>query len=471
MSNQDQEIPGAKNTLVSEAEIAIQTYRWETSILRIYKDQRFYRSLLQYIPQYQDLKIPSVAWVAPGKDSSLGVKLGYNPALLGQITDNISLMYVQLHEINHIVLHHLTRTRGVQEWCKSEDRVYSQELDNIAMDIANNDLLIAYNKEVAGGQYALTPESYFMRTGQHTHRRLNEQGDLVEGPYARFEKCQTYEYYFKNLCSKHGATPGSASAVSAIAKEIAENLAKGGIPDAPGTHDLWEDGDISLIQEAIMEEKVREAIKEATAAKTIGKGSFSKMLEELYPIRETKYDWASLLKRSLKSGKFHDKRTNPHKLNRRMQGVPVKYLPTPLPAKAKVRDFSLVWITDTSGSMSPEDIMAGYSAGLGLKSYKPGLVFWAIEWDCIFQREFEIRTKADIRNHAPNMQGRGGTDFSAAIKYAIDKYRPDTLVYATDGYGCAGDREVTLGVNFIWLITKGGASPCDWGTQIYMKKD
>jgi predicted metal-dependent peptidase len=149
--------------------------------------------------------------------------------------------------------------------------------------------------------------------------------------------------------------------------------------------------------------------------------------------------------------------------------IPDIYLPSKYPSRVKVRDHKIVMILDTSGSMGRDDITQAMETVLSLKSFKPDLQFSVLEYDYVLQREYEIKKKKDIADNFKDVSGGGGTTFAPAIKYAVDNYKPDAIIYCTDGYGDAGAKEVVKGINFIWMLTTNGTSPCDWGIQIPME--
>jgi predicted metal-dependent peptidase len=46
--------------------------------------------------------------------------------------------------------------------------------------------------------------------------------------------------------------------------------------------------------------------------------------------------------------------------------------------------------------------------------------------------------------------------------------KPDLLLYFTDGYGTAPDRQP--GYPVMWVLTKDGRPPCGWGRVMHFKK-
>jgi predicted metal-dependent peptidase len=421
-------------------------------------------------------------WVQLAKDESLGISLGFNPIYLAKITDNQSLEGVLVHEMFHLIFKHFERTPAIVAWCKREDRIFSPDLLNKAQDIPINDMLISWAEPK--GNLNLNKDTWFYNNGCNTYH--NGKADFPN-PFANYEKEKQAEFYFKKMCDEHGAEPGSASKSDKALEEFKKAVEEAG--NSSGDHTWMQDtGDgsepaggpggiqgppslqgLSELHKSLLEETIREGIKEDIKSKNIGSGSLAQILGEIYPVKEVAYKWQNLLSRALRSGRFTERKLTNRREIRRLASVPSELLPFKYPSYESIKDFKVVMIVDTSGSMDPESLVQCYEMILSLKTHKPKLRFYVIEWDCQFQREFEIKSRKDIQDNLPNCAGRGGTEFHNAIAYAMEKYRPDTLVYATDGYGNAGSRSVLGRTSMIWMLSKDSQKPCDWGIHIPMK--
>ena len=58
-----------------------------------------------------------------------------------------------------------------------------------------------------------------------------------------------------------------------------------------------------------------------------------------------------------------------------------------------------------------------------------------------------------------HISGRGGTTFDQPIHYANDEYKPDCLVYCTDGYAPPPDVECNCPI--MWILCKNGSCEVD----------
>lgn len=126
-----------------------------------------------------------------------------------------------------------------------------------------------------------------------------------------------------------------------------------------------------------------------------------------------------------------------------------------------------VWVVlDTSGSMWDDSIMgqaigevAGIISGLRLQN----LTF--VSGDAgIGDVVNGVRSFNDIK---ARIVGGGGTDFRPPFELAMSvhkDYRPDMLVYVTDGYGPAPEAPPPFAT--IWCLIGSDSVPASWGTVI-----
>ena len=95
----------------------------------------------------------------------------------------------------------------------------------------------------------------------------------------------------------------------------------------------------------------------------------------------------------------------------------------------------------------------------------------------LIQCDDEIRNVATYTDRLPalsemgKLKGGGGTDFCPVFRY-VGKHpelKPDVLVYFTDGYGTAPDKQPAYPV--LWVLTPDSEIPATWGHSILMQKD
>ncbi len=110
---------------------------------------------------------------------------------------------------------------------------------------------------------------------------------------------------------------------------------------------------------------------------------------------------------------------------------------------------------DTSGSIDQEQLTKFFEQVYHI--WRQGVEVHVVECDTDIGRTYTYRGKL-----LPNMTGGGGTDFNAPIKYANERYKPDAIIYFTDGYG-----DVPLEkpkAKMMWIITPDG-SEVDYMTE------
>lgn len=108
---------------------------------------------------------------------------------------------------------------------------------------------------------------------------------------------------------------------------------------------------------------------------------------------------------------------------------------------------------DSSGSVNQEELQLFFSELYHI--WKQGAEIMVVECDVDIQRIYPYRGKT------PELvQGRGGTRFDAPIKWANEDYRPDALIYFTDGF--AAKPEVRCRVPLLWMISPNGLGAENW---------
>lgn len=119
-------------------------------------------------------------------------------------------------------------------------------------------------------------------------------------------------------------------------------------------------------------------------------------------------------------------------------------------------------VVDTSGSMLGGALEAAVSEARGvLAACGAGVTFVAA--DAVVQGSVsDVRT---VRELLGKLKGGGGTDFRPAFDALLARrQRPDVVIFATDGYGPAPEKEP---IPTIWLlIGKDPPKPAEWGAYV-----
>jgi len=114
-------------------------------------------------------------------------------------------------------------------------------------------------------------------------------------------------------------------------------------------------------------------------------------------------------------------------------------------------------VIDTSGSMT-EEMLSDISSELARMARTH--VVTVVECDTQVHDVYSYRPITSVA-------GRGGTDFRPPLEQEfLRKHKPDLIIYFTDGYGPAPDKQPRIPV--IWCLTEGGRMPAEWGREIRM---
>lgn len=117
---------------------------------------------------------------------------------------------------------------------------------------------------------------------------------------------------------------------------------------------------------------------------------------------------------------------------------------------------------DTSGSMSPEDLETALSELDGIIRHTKAEVE-VCSCDCEVQASGKVRS---WREAAKKLKGGGGTDFVPIFEFASANNKYDVVVVVTDGGGPAPQNR-PAGYETIWVeVGHYAMSPCEWGEHV-----
>jgi predicted metal-dependent peptidase len=210
-------------------------------------------------------------------------------------------------------------------------------------------------------------------------------------------------------------------------------------------HALWKyleglsSAEKELLQEAI-KQKIYEIIKR-TRSKEFGKlpAGLQTYLSEFEKSMLPSVNWRRVLRLfANSSAKTFIKNT----LKR-----PSKRYGTTPGIKIKHRNKLFV-VIDTSGSVAEDDLKEFFQEIYHI--WKQGAEVLVAECDTIIHQTYYYK------GQMPKVvKGGGGTDFNAPITYANTKYKPDAIIYFTDGY-CDAPK-VKSRFPIMWLLSTAGA--------------
>jgi predicted metal-dependent peptidase len=314
------------------------------------------------------------------------------------------------HEILHIIFKHLL----------VNEPTFDRKLLNIAMDLVVNQYI---------ERAQLPDESIFLTT----FPELNLLPD------------QTYFYYYKELeklqqnCNNNGNLKDSISA---------KNLASiGDNTHGLERHEQWREIfekskiDKDLI-DAFTENLIRIA-HDKTPLKSIGTlpAGIQIQLKNVLFKPTPLVDWRRILKLFAESSaKTRVKNT--------LKRTSKRYGTTP---GIKIKHFQKLLVAiDTSGSIGKTEYEVFFSELYHI--WRRGAEIQVVECDATIQKTYLYK------GETPNViHGGGGTDFNDPIRFGNEKYRPDGLIYFTDGY--AAVPTITPVFPILWVISPEGLPP------------
>ena len=131
----------------------------------------------------------------------------------------------------------------------------------------------------------------------------------------------------------------------------------------------------------------------------------------------------------------------------------------------------ILFMIDTSGSMSDKMIAAAYSEIKGaIDQFDGKLRGWLGFCDAAVVEPKPFGSVDDVKKIKP--LGGGGTSFTAIFKYVAEHMEkpPASIIILTDGYAPFPDEKSAMGIPVLWLINNEKVTP-PWGKVTRIKVD
>ena len=338
--------------------------------------------------------------------------LVYNPEFFDSLPDPI-LFWVFQHEIYHLALHHCTKRKPVD---KREHDLY-----NIAADLAIN-CLIKESLTCKRWPDACFPEKF----GFETHLSMEQYVELLRKKFPQ---------------SKGGGGRGEPG------KDDGSQKSPGGstIPKPFDDHDGWGESEVAG-------EIIRSKIEELEHRGKVWGNMPGDVKEMILEAQKTEISWRKYLKHYIGLSLASRPKPTMKKPHRRY-GYPFPG------TKRKHSDVKLVAI-DTSASVDDEQLAQFLAEINKLQKIQP---IHLVLFDTEIQKGPIPFKRKEVKFE---MDGRGGTCFQPVMDLiAESKYK--TVIMLTDGGAAAVEKPKNL-KDAIWVITKDGANPNDWGKTVKM---
>lgn len=380
-----------------------------------------------------------------------GVRITFGIDFLDSLSDS-ELDFVMMHEILHVVLQHCFR-----------GDVEDPEAYNIAADIVVNSNIMLENGMKAS---SITLSKYGIA--------MHVAPDGKEGHEYTAE--QVYAMLPKNLNKKgNNKSPGSA-----VGRAKKEN--KKGNNKSPGSADgrakkeiakdkhqpvwVWDDHsqwgkyeeDDTLRDVWVKRfEDAAEAIEIRDPSNTRGllPAFAERILKEL---KKTQTDWRTILNDFIQEEVVDYSFAPP---DRRFDDSPF-FLPDFNGKEDRVED--ILFMIDTSGSMSDDMIAAAYSEVKGaIDQFNGKLKGWLGFFDAAIIKPQPFSDENEFKIIKP--AGGGGTDFQIIFEYVFhhmsDKL-PASIIILSDGYAPFPLEKLAGGIPVLWLLNNEEVNP-PWG--------
>lgn len=352
-----------------------------------------------------------------------GFILVYNSKFVNRLRMD-TLIGVLHHEVRHVIYGHLFMTR-------------EQYPDNRALIIAQE---VSVNENI--------PEPLPRRC-----IRLKD--------YPRLKANQDTDTRYRLLAKRRRSEPPQAASTGV------HNGQRSGRAQKPvqtlDDHSRWQQvRDAGTFARGLIDARTQEVLRELPALSAYEKTIIEHMAKQqgfnpgdLYSDLATshsaqRFNWQNVLRRYV--GEFTEKAPS---LMRPPRRFPHLVGIVPGAASQSARPKVMVSI-DTSGSMS-DHILAEISRELTFLARNREI--WIVECDAEIHQVYRYHHVID------RISGRGGTDFTPPLRPSfLCKYRPDVVIFFTDGYGEAPASPPQVPV--IWVLTPEGERPVPWGHMI-----
>ncbi len=330
------------------------------------------------------------------------------------------------HEMLHIVLKHLFIMKNYS----------NKTLFNIAADLVVNQYIAT--AQLPTGGIVLDNFAY------------------LEPMYGiTLEKDKDVGYYYRQLDKTMKQNPKMTfeAAVSKL-----ETTGKDGHPqirikelldgqnEALQRHKFWEEFEkMSEGERKIAEYQANRIIKQTANRvkhkyKNYGNlpAGLAEKLAEILKGMEPKFNWRRVLRLFASTSNSSYIKNTIRRPSRRYGTVPG--------IKIKRRNRLLIAI-DTSGSIQQEELIEFFSEIYFI--WRQGAEIQIVECDTHIHKTYNYKGTPPVEIH-----GRGGTSFEAPMIYGNQEYRPDALIYFTDGYAPAPTNLPRFPV--LWIISSNG---------------
>ena len=421
------------------------------SRIRILDDYGFYGLLLMHIIFSIDEKCKTAA--------TDGQRIYFGPVFLESLSDN-ELDIIMMHEILHVVLLHVLRGEDLEN-----------ERFNIACDIVvNSNIMLerGQTKPISLSKFgelmhlAPTGKEGYLYTAEEIYEMLQPQkknggggnpdnspeiGDAGGSPGKKGGKISEKPEFGTGRAGKEQANQPNGSFAD-------DHTRWGTIMEKDSVlRDIW--------TKNIMEAAEAISIQESNRNRGTLPAFAKRILEKL---RKPQIDWRTILNDFVQE-EINDYSFSPP--DRRFDDSPF-YLPDFNEKDEKVRN--ILFMIDTSGSMSDKEIAAAFSEVAGAIEQFGGKLTGKLGFfDAAIIEPVPFESVEELKRVEP--VGGGGTDFQIIFEYVaryMEEEPPASIIILTDGIAPFPNERLANEIPVLWLLNNDDVEP-PWGKVARIK--
>ena len=378
-----------------------------------------------------------------------GTHIIFGTEFLDKLSDD-ELDFVMMHEILHVVLQHCMRGQD-----------FEPERFNIACDIVvNSNILLENNMKIGSitlNEYGVS--MHFAPDGKEGYQYSAEQvyqmlpeikkskiSVKMPGSLEAGEKGTLDEEENGELGSLYGRAIKQQGKNKKVNSQW-DDHSQWGMEEDDSLRDVW----VKRLADACETLSIREASNKRGIIPLFAK----RILEEL---KRPQTDWRTILNDFIQE-EIVDYSFSPP--DRRFDDNPF-FLPD-FNDKDDVVE-NILFMIDTSGSMSDEMVTAAYSEIKGaIDQFDGKLRGWLGFFDAAIIEPQPFENEEEFRVIRP--AGGGGTDFQIIFEYVYQHMQdnlPASIIILTDGYAPFPKEHLALGIPVLWLLNNEKVKP-PWG--------
>lgn len=377
-----------------------------------------------------------------------GYRIFFGPKFLDELSDS-ELDFIMMHEVLHVVLQHCMR----QGDCDSEQF-------NIACDIVvNSNILLSNNMNRNSIKLKKYGESmHIAPDGKEGYEYTAEQVYAMLPPPPKNRKpkpaltgTQGGAGDDDEKGNPKGSTPGQAKQIQGKktdAPPVWDDHSRWGKYEEDDTHrDVW----VKRFEDACEAISILDPSNQRGVLPLFAE----RLLKEL---RRPQTDWRTVLNDFIQEEVVDYSFTPP---DRRFDESSF-FLPDFNDKDALAKD--ILFMIDTSGSMSDDMITAAYSEVNGaIDQFNGKLKGWLGFFDAAIIKPKPFTSPDEFKIIKP--AGGGGTDFQIIFEYVrkhMQDKLPTSIIILTDGYAPFPEEELAGGIPVLWLLNNEIVDP-PWG--------